>query len=76
MLVPPSALSMVWVAAGRMDAYQEYGLRIWDIAAAGLIVEAAGGEFWRRPVEGLHAYEVLASNGLLRPQFEKIRRAL
>jgi myo-inositol-1(or 4)-monophosphatase len=69
-----AALSMVWVAAGRMDAYQEYGLRLWDIAAAGLIVEAAGGEFWRRKVDGDHAYEIIASNGLLRPQLEKVRR--
>jgi len=38
-----AALSMVYVATGRMDAYVEYGLRLWDIAAGGLILECAGG---------------------------------
>jgi myo-inositol-1(or 4)-monophosphatase len=67
-----AALSMAWVAAGRLDAYREYGLRLWDIAAAGLIVEEAGGEFWRQPVDGAHAYEILASNGRLRKQIEQL----
>ena len=71
-LLGAAALSMVWVAGGRMDVYQEYGLRLWDIAAGGLIVEAAGGEFWRRPIEGSHAYEMIASNGRLRPALEKL----
>jgi myo-inositol-1(or 4)-monophosphatase len=67
-----AALSMSWVAAGRLDAYREYGLRLWDIAAGGLIVEEAGGEFWRRPVDGEHAYEILASNGKIRKQIERL----
>jgi len=45
-----AALALVYVASGRMDAYVEYGLRLWDIAAGGLIVECAGGSFWSRPV--------------------------
>jgi myo-inositol-1(or 4)-monophosphatase len=61
-----AAISMVWVAAGRMDAYREYGLRLWDIAAGGLIVECAGGEFWRRPLPGEHTYEMIVSNGVIR----------
>jgi myo-inositol-1(or 4)-monophosphatase len=69
-----AALSMVWVAAGRLDAYKEYGLRLWDIAAGGLIVECAGGEYWRRPLPGEHAYEILASNGRLRKQLERACR--
>ena len=47
-----AALSMVYVASGRMDAYLEFGLRLWDIAAGGLIIECAGGEFFHEPVEG------------------------
>jgi myo-inositol-1(or 4)-monophosphatase len=57
-----AALSLVYVATGRMDAYLEYGLRLWDIAAGGLIVECAGGEFRQQVVEGEYAYEILASN--------------
>jgi myo-inositol-1(or 4)-monophosphatase len=60
-----AALSLVYVAAGRMDAYIEYGLRLWDIAAGGLIVECAGGEFWSEPVDGDYTYQIVASNGLL-----------
>jgi myo-inositol-1(or 4)-monophosphatase len=68
-----AALSMVYVASGRMDAYVEYGLRLWDIAAGGLILECAGGEFWHQPVAGRYAYEILASNGRLRQKLEKLQ---
>ncbi len=69
-----AALSLVYVASGRMDAYVEYGLRLWDIAAGGLILECAGGEFWHRPVRGEHKYELVASNGRLRPALQRICR--
>src|SRR5262249_55184979 len=42
-----AALSLTYVATGRFDAYIEGSVRIWDIAAGGLIIECAGGEFWR-----------------------------
>jgi myo-inositol-1(or 4)-monophosphatase len=61
-----AALALTYVATGRFDAYIERGIRLWDIAAGGLIVESAGGEFWREPVPGEHAYRMIASNGLLR----------
>ncbi len=69
-----AALSLVYVATGRMDAYVEYGLRLWDIAAGGLIIECAGGEFWHRPVAGDYAYEIVASNGRLRKKLERVGR--
>ena len=61
-----AALALTYVASGRFDAYIERGLRLWDIAAGGLIVECAGGEFWQEAIPGNHAYRMLASNGLLR----------
>ena len=67
-----AALSMVYVAGARMDAYQEFGVRLWDIAAGGLIIECAGGEFWHRPVEGEHTYEIMVSNGRLREKVEAV----
>jgi len=66
-----AALAMVYVASGRLDAYLEYGLRLWDIAAGGLILECAGGEFWHEPVAGEHSYRILANNGRLRRQLEQ-----
>ena len=61
-----AALALTYVASGRFDAYIESGISLWDIAAGGLILECAGGEFWRRPISGRHAYRMIASNGLLR----------
>jgi myo-inositol-1(or 4)-monophosphatase len=61
-----AALALTYVACGRFDAYIERGIRIWDIAAGGFIVERAGGQFWREPT-GDHGYRMVASNGLLRP---------
>ncbi len=61
-----AALGLAYVASGRFDAYVERGIRLWDIAAGGLIIECASGEFWHRPIRGAHAYQMVASNGLLR----------
>jgi myo-inositol-1(or 4)-monophosphatase len=38
-----AALSLAYVAGGRMDAFVERGVRLWDIAAGGFMVERAGG---------------------------------
>ena len=61
-----AALAMTYVASGRFDAYIERGIRIWDIAAGGLILECAGGEFWRKLAGSDHTYRMVSSNGLLR----------
>jgi len=71
-----AALSMVYVATGRTDIYTEYGVRLWDIAAGGLILECAGGEFWNREVDNTYGYHVIANNGLLRARLEEITGAL
>src|ERR1044071_6613647 len=68
-----AALSIVYVASARFDAYLEAGIRLWDIAAGGLILECARGEFWYRPLPGEHAYEINANNGLLRAHLTKER---
>jgi myo-inositol-1(or 4)-monophosphatase len=66
-----AALAMTYVACGRFDAYVETGVRLWDIAAGGLILECAGGEFWRRQLRGKHRYAVVANNGLLRHKLQQ-----
>lgn len=38
-----AALDLVYVAAGRLDGFWQFGLRPWDIAAGALIVKEAGG---------------------------------
>ncbi len=56
-----AALSMAYVATGRFDAYVESGVRLWDIAAGGLILQRAGGVFWRRAVDNRQTYEIVVS---------------
>ena len=38
-----AALNICYVASGYADAYWEFGLHIWDMVAAGLILQEAGG---------------------------------
>ena len=67
-----AALAMTYVASGRFHGYIESKIRLWDVAAGGLILECAGGEFWRMPrKKGEHTYAVIASNGRIRKQIER-----
>ncbi|HNQ88174.1 MAG TPA: inositol monophosphatase family protein [Verrucomicrobiota bacterium] len=66
-----AALALVYVATGRFDAFLERGLRLWDIAAGGLILECAGGDFRHEPLSGDLEYDVVASNGLIRRALRK-----
>ena len=51
-----AALELAYVASGRLDAYIERTINLWDVAAGSLLVENAGGEF----------YTLLGPNGKLR----------
>jgi myo-inositol-1(or 4)-monophosphatase len=42
-----AALDLAWTAAGRFDAYLEFGLADWDWAAGSLLVTEAGGTLTR-----------------------------
>jgi myo-inositol-1(or 4)-monophosphatase len=67
-----AALSLAYVACGRHDAYLEVGVRLWDIAAGGLLVECAGGDFCHAAVPGeYHTYRLDVTNGRLRKQLER-----
>jgi myo-inositol-1(or 4)-monophosphatase len=60
-----AVLYLAWLAAGRFDGYWELRLGPWDVAAAGLVVEEAGGRVTALsggPLD-LEAPTVLASNG-------------
>lgn len=67
-----AALALAYVAAGRFDAYLESGLRWWDIAAGGLIIEGAGGEFWHEPAGPDYTFALNGNNGLLRRTLERV----
>jgi myo-inositol-1(or 4)-monophosphatase len=66
-----AGIALAYVACGRFDAYLERGISLWDIAAGGLIVECAGGEFWRERMPG-GTYRMIASNGQLRKQIQSL----
>jgi myo-inositol-1(or 4)-monophosphatase len=65
-----AALELAYVASGRLDAYIERRINLWDIAAGRLLVECAGGEFYSRPVAGKYRYTMCADNGLLRKKLQ------
>ena len=61
-----AALDMAYVACGRLDAYIEQGISLWDIAAGLLLVESGGGRVELRPRADMpEKFSIIASNGLL-----------
>ena len=61
-----AALDMAYVACGRLDAYIEQGISLWDIAAGWFLVENAGGTVDLRPREDMKdKYSIIASNGVI-----------
>jgi myo-inositol-1(or 4)-monophosphatase len=60
-----AALDLAWVAAGRLDAYYERGLKQWDWAAARLLITEAGGAL--AELEG-EPHGLAASNPVLLPK--------
>jgi myo-inositol-1(or 4)-monophosphatase len=65
-----AALELAYVATGRLDAYIERRINLWDVAAGSLLVECAGGEFYARPVPGKFRYTMCADNGKLRKKLQ------
>jgi myo-inositol-1(or 4)-monophosphatase len=65
-LMGSAALDLAYVACGRLDAYIESSVSLWDIAAGKLLVETAGGKFEMAPREDApDKMSVRASSGLL-----------
>ena len=61
-----AALDLAYVACGRLDAYIEQGISLWDIAAGWLLVEAAGGRVEMKERSDLpDKFSIVASNGLI-----------
>jgi myo-inositol-1(or 4)-monophosphatase len=64
-----AALELVYVASGRLDAYIERTINLWDVAAGSLLVENAGGEFYATPAPG-GKMRMCASNGKVRKKLQ------
>lgn len=65
-----AALDVAYIAAGRLDGYWEYKLGSWDIAAAALLVQEAGGQISAMDgspfrLQPMQPNALVASNGLI-----------
>jgi myo-inositol-1(or 4)-monophosphatase len=75
-----AALDLAYTACGRLEAFWEFGLNPWDMAAGTLLVEEAGGKVsgMRGEPLDLHGRYVLADNGLIHREtlalFEEVFR--
>jgi len=62
----PCSLDLAYVAAGRIDAYAEVDLKIWDIAAGLIVLSESGGmatDWDGKPLmDGLRMVDLVASN--------------
>jgi myo-inositol-1(or 4)-monophosphatase len=59
--VGAAALDLAWCARGRLDAYYERGLNVWDVAAGCLICERAGLVVRELPAKGEDPWGVLVA---------------
>jgi myo-inositol-1(or 4)-monophosphatase len=64
-----AAIDIAYVACGRLDAFWEFGLNPWDMAAGLLMVQEAGGRAsgMRGEAHHLRSPHLLVSNGLVHP---------
>ena len=63
-LMGSAALDLAYVACGRLDAYIEQSVSLWDVAAGMILVETAGGKFKMTPREDApEKISVVASSG-------------
>jgi myo-inositol-1(or 4)-monophosphatase len=62
-----AAVDLAYVACGRFDAFFEYNLNSWDIAAGAFIVQQAGGNIvnFSGGFEFIDKREILATNSLI-----------
>jgi len=62
-----AAIDLAYAACGRIEAFWEFGLNPWDMAAGTLLVEEAGGKTSGMMGEALdlHGRYLLADNGLI-----------
>jgi myo-inositol-1(or 4)-monophosphatase len=69
-----AATDMAYVACGRFEGFYEYGLSPWDVAAAALIIERAGGR--NSDFSGGQNYifgkEIISSNAAIFEEFRDV----
>jgi myo-inositol-1(or 4)-monophosphatase len=73
-----AATDLAYVASGRFEAFYEYGLNPWDVAAAVLIIRQAGGRVcdFSGGDNWLFGKEIVASNNAIFDEFSEIIRSI
>jgi myo-inositol-1(or 4)-monophosphatase len=71
-----AAADLCYLAAGRVDAFFEYNLNPWDVAAGGLIVREAGGTVadFLGGDNWLFGREIMCTNGVIHDEFGAVIR--
>ena len=64
-VIGSAAVDLAYVSCGRFDAFFEYNLNSWDVAAGIVLIREAGGEVWdfSGGNESVLKREILATNG-------------
>jgi myo-inositol-1(or 4)-monophosphatase len=72
-----AAADLAYVACGRFDAFYEYGLNSWDVAAGSLIVAEAGGVVtdFKGEKDFVYGREILAANNNVHNDFLAVIKA-
>jgi len=73
-----AATDLAYVACGRFDAFYEYSLNVWDVAAGTFIVQQAGGQVsdFNKSNNYLFGREIVASNNLVFDEFAEVIQQL
>ncbi len=68
-----AAVDLAYVACGRFDAFYEYNLHAWDVAAGALLVQQAGGKVsdFRGGLNYIFGGSIIADNGLIHEEVIK-----
>ena len=68
-----AALDLAYVAAGKLDAFWERGLSLWDMAAGTLLIKEAGGKVTEPSGKPwtIKSKDILASNLIMHEKIQK-----
>jgi myo-inositol-1(or 4)-monophosphatase len=66
-----AAIDLAYIACGRYDAFWEYHLKPWDVAAGTIIIQQAGGQVsdFYGGKDFLFGQTYVATNGLIQEEF-------
>lgn len=66
-----AAVDLAYVACGRFDAFFEYSLNVWDVAAGAFIIQEAGGKVtdFRGGNDFMYGREIVAASSAVEKEF-------